>query len=67
MDGVPDEVLASIIRLLPWRERLASVERVSKRWGRVARKSGWSDFTVGDSGKLGIPTADSMEKVMASD
>jgi F-box-like len=49
MDIVPDEVLASIIRLLPWRERIASVERVSRRWRRVALERGWSDFTVFNS------------------
>lgn len=60
MDVLPDEMLATIIRLLPWRERLSKIERVSKRWNRVARKSGWSNFTVFDSGKLGD---DSTEKV----
>lgn len=47
--SLPDEVLASIIRLLPWRERIASVERVSRKWRRVALEGGWSDFTVLDS------------------
>lgn len=57
MDSVPDELLASIIRLLPWRERIASVERVSRRWRRVAVEGGWSDFTVFKNVKCIAPRA----------
>lgn len=46
VDRLTDEVLARIIRLLPWRERLVSAEQVSRRWRRVALEAGWSDFTA---------------------
>lgn len=49
IDSLPDELLARLILLLPWEERLRGVERVSKRWRRVSTKSGWSDFTVFDN------------------
>lgn len=49
IDKVPDEVLARIIRLLPCRDRIASGERVSRRWRRMVQDGKWSDFTVFDS------------------
>lgn len=55
VDSVSDEVLASIMRLLPWKNRIASVERVSRRWQRVALERGWRDFTLVNSRDWGIP------------
>lgn len=49
IDSLPDELLAKMILHLPWMERLRNTERVSKRWRRVARQSGWSDFTTLDN------------------
>lgn len=39
---MPDPVLAAIIRHLPRRDRVR-VERISRRWLRVASTHGWSD------------------------
>lgn len=55
IDHLPDEVLASIFRLLPWKERIAIVEQVSKRWRRVALESGWKDFNVFDAREWTVP------------
>lgn len=55
IDSVPDEVLASILRLLPWRERIVNVERVSRRWRRVALEGGWSDWNVFNSREWEVP------------
>lgn len=43
VDSLPDELLASIMRLLPWQERVLSLELVSKRWNRVVKRDGYSD------------------------
>jgi hypothetical protein len=45
IDRLDDELLARIIRLLWWRERIACVELVSRRWNRVAKWGGWRGFT----------------------
>lgn len=49
IDRLPDELLASIIRHLTWWRDKIRVERVSSRWQRVAKQSGWNDFTEFDT------------------
>lgn len=55
LDRLPDEVLASIIRLLPWKKRITIVEPVSRRWRRVALEGGWKDFTMFNSREWSVP------------
>jgi F-box-like len=58
MGELPDEVLAQIVRSLPWRDRISAAERVSRRWRRVAVDAGWGDFRQLDDSCLrpvGIP------------
>jgi len=49
IDGLPDELLAKVLLLVPWGDRLRNLERVSKRWRRVVIERGWCNFIVFDN------------------
>lgn len=64
INSLPSELLVSIIKHLPWRDR-AKVERVNKHWRHLALTYGWSDaehfdiFSSDSDWKYGF--GDSME------
>lgn len=63
IDSLPNVLLARVILHLPWVDRLRSVELVSKRWRRVAIKSGWNDFTSFDNQHLPVTGGSQRKKV----
>src|SRR5580692_10817632 len=45
LDSLSEELLSRIFQLLPWRDRVECVERVSKKWNALMWRSGWADYT----------------------
>ncbi|KAI1699558.1 hypothetical protein Ddc_18517 [Ditylenchus destructor] len=54
-----DDVLVKIFGLIPWKERLR-LEGICKRWCRVAKYSGWSNFTQFDNSEYAHSSSNEM-------